>query len=673
MRTNLPIGLMSHFLGVCQQWSGLLCLAATVWSLSGFAQSLRAEGVDFVSDPSTGICLTHQQAWGDFGLDTAAARPGGVGTPLQIGQTTFKKGLGHHANGEIVIDLRGQYTAFRTWVGVQWQGGSKGSVIFRIAVDGKLVSQTGPMSDSDSAKQVEVPVSGARELRLIANDAGDGIGCDMANWAEACLVRDPHVPFFGAGTIALSGAATPRSSPAGNGTDAARPDPIPSLMRSSEVAGGFSLITVDQGPQVAVTEPARLFTVSVDHGEEVRLAIPVKNVVDPLRVMAEVTVFRGTQAEVELAIGGKKVVRQVAHGAAVALATEPLAPGGEAEIVAVTRGLDAETGVRWSGFRYVRGEQTSDLPLTLPKPAETLPPPVLPNLRPSIEQTLIEWDWRMQDGIGTLREPRTWAEAIQTLLQRGDRLIQNLAATGASPTELAAQWEALRGQYQNLAAVATTTDSAWESLWRSVHMVRRRIAFHNPLAKVGPLLFVKQVPSSFSHQLTQYSGRWARPGGGVFVLDAPGDSMRCRQLGTLPVGSYEHPDVSWDGRRVMFAFCETRPEVNASQTTENQFFHLFDMAADGSNLRQLTDGPYDDFAPRYLPNEELLFLSTRRGGFHRCGRGPCPVFTMAVANADGSNPQVISFHETHEWDPAVLNDGRIIYTRWDYGDRHAVH
>ena len=97
------------------------------------------------------------------------------------------------------------------------------------------------------------------------------------------------------------------------------------------------------------------------------------------------------------------------------------------------------------------------------------------------------------------------------------------------------------------------------------------------------------------------------------------------------------------------------------------------MSADGSNLRQLTDAPFDDFSPRYLPNGKILFVSTRRGGFHRCGRGPCPVFTLATANGDGSDPRVISFHETHEWDPAVLNDGRVIYTRWDYVDRHAVH
>ena len=87
----------------------------------------------------------------------------------------------------------------------------------------------------------------------------------------------------------------------------------------------------------------------------------------------------------------------------------------------------------------------------------------------------------------------------------------------------------------------------------------------------------------------------------------------------------------------------------------------------------MTDGPFDDFSPRYLPGGGLIFISTRRGGFHRCGRGPCAVYTLCTANADGSDPQPISFHETHEWDPAVLHDGRVIYTRWDYVDRHAVH
>ena len=248
------------------------------------------------------------------------------------------------------------------------------------------------------------------------------------------------------------------------------------------------------------------------------------------------------------------------------------------------------------------------------------------------------------------------------------------SSKSAEVTDLVTQWQSLRTQFDKLSAAGDTSDAAWEQLWLQTHRLRRQIALANPLADVGPLVFVKQVPSGFSHQLTQYAGHRARPGGGIFVLDEPGQSMQVRRLDHgLPMGSPLHLDVSWDGQRVLFAYCETDPHATAWLANMDQFYHLYEMSADGSGLRQLTDGPFDDFSPRYLPNGKILFLSTRRGGFHRCGRGPCHVYTMATADGDGSNVRVISFHETHEWDPAVLNDGRIIYTRWDYVDRHAVH
>ena len=650
-------GRLGHSLGAIAAWRlhrchALAVLALLVGSVTGIPAAAQTADplADFVSDAAAGLSLTHRQDWGDFGLNTAAARSGAVGSPMQIGQTGYARGLGHHANGEIVIDLRGQYTTFRTGIGVQWQGGNRGSVTFRIAVDGQTVFEAGPMSDSDPAKQVELPVAGARELRLIASDSGDGIGCDMANWAEACLVRDPRVPFFGPARVAIQGQDAPRSF---------------------EAAGGWSLIASDSGPQIAVMESARMWAVTVERREEVQLLVPIRNVVEPLRISAEVFGLGQTPAEVELSLGNQRVVREIRGGESAVLLTEPLAGGGDTQLLAVTRGVAGGSGVRWSRLRCVRGDQAFDVPLTLPKTPETLPPPVLPALRPALERQLIEWDWRMQDGIGTPREPRSWSQAIQTTQERGDRLLENLAATGVPLDDLTKRWDQLRSEQQRLAA-AEATDAQWESLWRDVHSLRREIAFRNPLAQVGPLLFVKHVPSSFSHQLTQYAGRCARPGGGVFVLDAPGQSLQCRQLGELPAGSYLSPDVSWDGRRVLFSFCQTDPATTDWRSNEQQYYRLYEMAADGSDLRQLTNEGFDDFAPRYLPDGKLLFLSTRRGGFHRCGRGPCPVHAMAIADADGSNPHPISFHETHEWDPAVLNDGRVIYTRWDYVDRHAV-
>ncbi|MGM0488345.1 MAG: NPCBM/NEW2 domain-containing protein, partial [Planctomycetota bacterium] len=621
--------------------------------LWGLSAPLAAGEVEYLSDRESGIPLDIRQGWGDFGFDVAAARTGGAGAPLQIGENIHQRGLGHHANGHVTVQLHGQYARFRALVGVQWQGGNKGSVVFRVSVDGQVKFETGPMSDSDPARSIDIPLNGARELRLTATDAGDGIGCDMANWVEARLERDSRAPLFGQSSVTFDHEPAPPRGMA---------------------AGGFSLIAAEEGPQVAVMEPGCRWTVGVAEGEEVRWTIPVKHVSAPIRVLADVSLPQPGSATVELSLAGKETAQSVQHGERVTLASEPVDRAENAELTLVTRGHREETAVRWSRLRYVLDSEEIPVPLVRPPVADAIPPPVLPNMRASIEQELIEWDWRMQDGIGTEREPRGWRAAIEKTIQRGDRLIAPLTETGEIPAKLSGEWEAVREEFEGMSNGDDRGEVAWETLWLRTHKLRRRIALANPLAHVGPLVFVKRVPSGFSHQLSQYGGRRARPGGGIFVLDAPGQSMRARRLDHgLPMGSPLHLDVSWDGERILFAYCETKANATEWVSNSDQFYHLYEMSADGSNVRQLTDGPFDDFAPRYLPNGKLLFVSTRRGGFHRCGRGPCPVYTLATAERDGSNIRVISFHETHEWDPAVLNDGRIVYTRWDYVDRHAVH
>ena len=76
-----------------------------------------------------------------------------------------------------------------------------------------------------------------------------------------------------------------------------------------------------------------------------------------------------------------------------------------------------------------------------------------------------------------------------------------------------------------------------------------------------------------------------------------------------------------------------------------------------------------------MPDGGLAFLSTRRGGYTRCNGDwePIAVYTLHRMDADGRNIRALSFHETNEWHPSVLHDGRIVYTRWDYVDRSAAH
>ena len=470
---------------------------------------------------------------------------------------------------------------------------------------------------------------------------------------------------------------------------------------ASASLGGLSLVAPGEGAQLAVMEPTATMVVSVAPGQKVEVTVPVSSLEGPCELSAEADLVQGTTAQVDIWVGAALSRHTLLAGETAQLTSAGHLSASVPAIRLATAGLDQAIAVRLRRLRVAAGEHRLDIPLRVTAPpANVTPPPLLPNLDPPIQQVLVEWDWRLQDGVGTPRRPAveggspelpvgsdkglpaqgiaSYREAIQQTLARGDQLLGDLQAAGVPLEELSKKWQVLRQRWQDLPA-AELDDTRWEDLWGDVHRLRREIALSNPLARVGPLLLVKQPAAMFSHQLTQYLGRYARPGGGLFVLDWPGQSMDCRQLapGALPEGSYQHAEVSYEGDRILFAYC--RADAAPSPTLAGQagrHFHLYEIAVDGSQPRQLTAGPFDDFSPRYLPNGQIVFISTRRGGWHRCGGSPgqgCENHTLALAEADGSQASPISFHETHEWDPAVLHDGRVIYTRWDYVDRHAVY
>ena len=440
----------------------------------------------------------------------------------------------------------------------------------------------------------------------------------------------------------------------------------------SNAVGRFVLVTRDDGPQVALTlRPAR-WVASVRPGEEFVLAVPVRGVGGRFAVSAEVTLLEGDQAVAVLEAAAQRVERTLRPGRPAHVQLDRAGAGGGGAAMTlrfVTRGAAGEAAVRWRRLRLRTERDVLEIPISFARGGRAkLPPPTLPPLRAAVEREMIEADWRMQDGIDTPREPVPYSRATYGVLGRTAALLRDLQSAGAGLATEERRLAALRRRWDELRR-GEAGDGPWEDLWRRVHQLRRRIVLGNPLARFGPLLFVKRAPASFSHQLTQYYGRYARPGGGLFVLDRPGKSMACRRLAgqELGPGSFQHPEVSHDGRRVLIAYCALD-----SRRRHARYYHLYEVAADGGRPRRLTDGPYDDFSPRYLPDGRIVFVSTRRGGFHRCGSPGCPVYTLTVANADGSGIRLLSYHETQEWDPAVLHDGRILYTRWDYVDRHAV-
>ena len=148
--------------------------------------------VEYLSDSLSDRICTVSQGWGNLGFDTAAKSGDRPGLRLRIKDKEYAHGLGHHAAGEIVVELGGQFKTFEAEVGVQWQGGKNiGSVIFQIYADDKKVFDSGVIRENDPPRPVTASVQGAKELRLVANDAGNKIEHDYADWADARLTRDP--------------------------------------------------------------------------------------------------------------------------------------------------------------------------------------------------------------------------------------------------------------------------------------------------------------------------------------------------------------------------------------------------------------------------------------------------------------------------------------------------
>lgn len=116
------------------------------------------------------------------------------GNPLRIGGRAFASGLGVHAESLFRIRLSGQATAFHAWVGVDDEipKVKSGTVQFRVLVDGQPAWDSGVMRNGQPAKEVSVPLAGAKLLELEVGDGGDGISNDHADWAEATVTaKDP--------------------------------------------------------------------------------------------------------------------------------------------------------------------------------------------------------------------------------------------------------------------------------------------------------------------------------------------------------------------------------------------------------------------------------------------------------------------------------------------------
>ena len=127
-----------------------------------------------------------------------------------------------------------------------------------------------------------------------------------------------------------------------------------------------------------------------------------------------------------------------------------------------------------------------------------------------------------------------------------------------------------------------------------------------------------------------------------------------------PDGGVRDPQMYYNGAKMIFAY----------RKGGSRIYHLYEINTDGSNLRQLTDGAYDDIEPTYLPDGGILFCSARSRRWVNCWF--TQVATLYRCDGDGKNITQISANIEQDNTPWMLPDGRVLFMRWEYVDRSRV-
>ncbi len=308
-----------------------------------------------------------------------------------------------------------------------------------------------------------------------------------------------------------------------------------------------------------------------------------------------------------------------------------------------------------SGQKYMRERL---LRASIPHPTAPYVEPTEPATRtlgPTEAIAAIESDWLFQaDNNPT---PKRISNEVLWARRLASRLAKN-ATTHSLKSELD-ELEELERQFVQLPN--NVSNAGLRQLYFAVRSVKRRITFKNPTLDFSSVIFIDNPypqGSEWPHQARHRNGMMAVPGGRLLLLDGLHPGGKIRKLAPDKPGSFWRPDLSFDAKKVLFCY---KPHDEKS-------FHLYEINIGGTHLRQLTFGDYDDLDPIYLPDGHIIFSSTRANTYIRC-MPYTYCYVLARCDSDGKNIYLISRNNETDWLPALLNDGRVIYSRWEYHDK----
>lgn len=271
-------------------------------------------------------------------------------------------------------------------------------------------------------------------------------------------------------------------------------------------------------------------------------------------------------------------------------------------------------------------------------------------------QFSVPWDWCLQDG----------GKDFQPWLSASTTAVAAQKAAGKILGELRTADPNLRSEYERLTRSAASVEPQhWLDLYLRAAAARREIRLRDLRRQYPQWIFTKHHTLGGSHyaytegQSDAQNERQFNPGAALCLLDLERDAVRVRTFIEDANGVIRDPDVSWDSRRVLFAW---------KKSDHQDDYHLYEMSIGDGSVRQITRGlGFADYEGIYLPNDDLLFNSTRCVQTVDCWW--TEVSNLYTCGPDGRYLRRLTFDQVHDNFPTLLPDGRIVYTRWEYADR----
>jgi len=214
---------------------------------------------------------------------------------------------------------------------------------------------------------------------------------------------------------------------------------------------------------------------------------------------------------------------------------------------------------------------------------------------------------------------------------------------------------------------------------------RYRDIASRPKLHFAKVIFIKRFTYHSSHFYTDFLDGCSRYGGNISILDLKTGKVKdlFPENSEMAGGIFGRFTLSFNATKLVFDWKKAPAEG----------FRIFEVNVDGTGLRQVTFPPADekqrikrysrhtvdrgqrnyfhqtdDMHPCYAPDGSIFFTSTRPQHGVLCGTYLTAPLIHKI-NADGSNLQRLTNSAVSEFSPAVLPDGWITYSRWEYVDK----